>query len=246
MNYKILELSLKEKVIFRGVMVVLVLFISWLFYDSFVISLPLLFIITPLQNYYKKTLMEKRKGVLLMQFRDLLYSLSSLTSAGRSVGQALEESVDFWKGTYKDDDYIMRELKYMTDRMKKGNETDVAVLRDFAERSDLEDVRDLASVCRTCKESGGNLPKAINRGADLIGDKIALERELKTIMAQKRLEGRIVAASPFVMTFFIRITSPEYLLPLTTTTAGHIITTAALAMIVYSWMIIERMNNIEF
>ena len=58
----------------------------------------------------------------------------------------MEESVDFWKATYEENDYIMQELAYMNGRIEKSGEKDIDVLRDFARRSGLEDVDDFVSV----------------------------------------------------------------------------------------------------
>ena len=43
----------------------------------------------------------------------------------------------------------------------------------------------------------------------------------------------------------MKVASPEYLAPLTSSNTGHLISTMALALIVAAWMIIERVNNIE-
>ena len=194
---------------------------------------------------YKKTVIEKKRSQRLVQFRDMLYSVSSSVSAGRTMGQALEESVDFWKSTYGPDDYIMKELDYMTRQIKEGNEKDSVVLRQFAERSGLEDAADFAAVYESCRITGGDLPKAINRATSIIGDKINLERELKTLMAQKRFESRIVMGSPFVLILLLKIMAPDYLKPMTGTREGVMIMTFALGLMAAAVVMMERINNIE-
>ena len=92
----------------------------------------------------------------------------------------------------------------MTKRMTEGKERDVDVLRNFAERSDIRDIKDLVMVCDTCKNTGGNFTAAVNKCADIIGDKISLEKDLKMISSQKMFEGRIVAITPFLIIFFIK------------------------------------------
>ena len=53
---------------------------------------------------------EKRRRELLIQFRDLLYSVASSVSVGRSMTQALEESLNFWNGMYDENDLIITDL----------------------------------------------------------------------------------------------------------------------------------------
>ena len=93
--------------------------------------------------------------------------------------------------------------------------------------------------------TGGDLVQGINRATTIIGDKITLERELKTLMAQKIFESRIVALAPFAMVLFLRIMSPEYLEPLTTTQGGRVITTFALGLMAVALVMMERINKIE-
>jgi len=206
----------------------------------------MIFIISLYRQKYAKLINHRKKNKLLIQFRDLMYSLSALISSGRSLSQGLAESVDFWKGTYDDDDFIIKELKNMTKRMREGRERDIELLKDFAERSGVEDIKDFVMVCDTCKKTGGNFSEAICRCADIIGDKISLEKDLKAMAAQKKFEGVIVGAAPFLIIFFIKLLSPEYLEPLSYTKTGRVISTVALLIAGCGWFFIERVNEIEF
>ena len=243
--YDNMDLSANEKQRFAICAIALGMTTGLLFYDSPAAGVLLTLCCGFYLPVYKRNLTEKKKSQLLLQFRDLLYSISSSVSAGRTVAQALEESVDFWKATYEEKDYIMQELAYMNGHIQKGGEKDIDVLKDFAKRSGLEDISDFVSVYESCRMTGGNLVQGINRATTIIGDKITLERELKTLMAQKIFESRIVALAPFAMVLFLRIMSPEYLEPLTTTQGGRIITTFALGLMAVSLVMMERINKIE-
>lgn len=245
MDYKNSELSDAQNIGFYAASAVFGAVMGWLFYDSLIAGLIPGIMLSSTKTYYKRFLVNRRRSKLLMQFRDLLYSVSSFAAAGRSLGDSLESSIEFWKGTYDENDMIIIELKSMTKRMKEGRERDVDVLRNFADRSGIEDISDLVTVCETCKKTGGDFAKAINKSARIIGDKIALERELAVLISQKRFEGRIVSASPFAIIFFIKCLSPSYLIPLTSTFQGRMIATLALAMIAAGWVLTERMNNFE-
>ena len=237
---------------FRDILVLMLcslcggLAVGWLFYDSLkaasVLSLSGFFLVP----YYKKRQIEKRQQVLLLQFRDVLYSIASSVSVGRSMGQALEESITFWNGTYSEEDMIIRELRNMVRCMKESNTADVDVLKDFAQRSGLADVSDFAGVYESCKGSGANLVQAVNRAALIIGDRITLERELSTLMAQKKFESRIIMGSPFAVLLFLKILSPEYLQPLTASSQGKMISTADLILIGLACLMMERVNRFEF
>ena len=191
-------------------------------------------------------MLEKRKRRLLSQFKDLLYSISSFVSTGRSLGQALEESIDFWRGTYDDQDYIMRELKQMTKNIKESNMPDVDSFDDFAKRSGLEDAEDFVMVCKTCKATGADFFKAAERSAGIIEDKIDIERELSSIMVQKRFEGRVIASSPFGLILMIKILSPDYMAPLYETTLGRAVSTISLVLMAAEMCIRDRQYLIPY
>ena len=245
-DYRSLELSIREKAALYISAFTAFTVTGWLFYDSFswgIIFVPLIF---KVKAMYAEALNKKKKEKLILQFKDLMYSVSSYVSSGRSLGQSLEESIYFWKGTYDERDYIIKELKFMVKRMNESMERDIDLLKNFAERSGLEDIRDFVTACDICKRTGGNFASAVCRCTDIIGDKISLEKELNTAAAQKRFESRVVGIAPFAIIFFIKLTSPEYLYPLSHTQTGRAVSTVALLMIGYGWVIIERMNRIEF
>lgn len=220
---------------------------GWLFYDNlrigFCVSAILFLMVKP---RYIRWQLQRRKRILLLQFRDVLYSISSAVSVGRSMAQALEESMDFWKGTYDEKDLIMRELAAMVRQMKEGNARDLDVLKDFAGRSGLQDILDFVMVYENCRTSGADLVKAIDRATGIIGDRIDLERELHMLMAQKQFEGRIIMISPFALLLFLKISSPGFLEPLTASSAGMMVSTAALGLVAASVLLMERVNQFEF
>lgn len=244
-NYENLGLSVREKGIFRIGVLAFGIAAGWLFYDKAAMGLAIGAALFPFEGEYGKNLAEKRKNALLMQFKDLLYSLSSSLSTGRSIGQGLEEAIDFCLGAYGEEDYIICELRAMVKKMKEGNVPEMEVLEDFSQRANLEDIRDFVMVCQTCRRLGGDLPQALDKSSEIIGDKITLEKELRTIMAQKRFESRIVALAPFLLILAVKVLSPAYLEPLTATFSGKVISSIALAMIAAAWVCIERVNRIE-
>ncbi len=246
-NYGIWDFSLLDLGVVLTVSLAAGTVTGWLFYDRLQLGLcisgALFFMAKP---RYMRWQLQRRKRILLLQFRDVLYSISSAVSVGRSMAQALEESMDFWKGTYDEKDLIMRELAAMVRQMKEGNARDLDVLKAFAGRSGLQDILDFVMVYENCRTSGADLVKAIDRATGIIGDRIDLERELHMLMAQKQFEGRIIMISPFALLLFLKISSPGFLEPLTASSAGMMVSTAALGLVAASVLLMERVNQFEF
>lgn len=244
--YTKMKLTLKEKAVFVFGAVVAGMAVGILFYDSRRIGIAAAVILSAAyMPTYRRKIGEKHRSELLVQFRDMLYSVSASVSSGRSMREALAEAKEFCAAVYEKEDYIMAELEYMCRRLENGNEVDTEVLSDFAKRSGLGDIEDFVSVYENCKGSGGDLKKAIGRATTLIGDKIELERELKSLLAQKLFEGRLVGIAPFAIVLMIRISAPEYMEAMTATSQGMLITSIALVLIAAAVVMTERIHKIE-
>ena len=244
-DYINIKLDSKEKLTFLAAAASIGAVVGILFYDSIIVSVAITLATFLLLPKYRQSCAERRRQELLIQFKDLLYSISASIASGRNMSTALAEAKDFCGATYEESDYIMRELTYMTQMIENGNETDTRVLADFAERTKIPDIEDFVSVYENCKGTGGNLRQAIHRASNIIGDKIEIEAELKSLMAQKLFESRIVGLSPFVIVFFVKLTAPDYMSAMTTTSTGRTITTFAMILIAASVWMTERINKIE-
>ena len=95
------------------------------------------------------------------------------------------------------------------------------------------------------QQVGGNLADIINVIRDTILDRIRLRGEIKTLTAQGRMAGMILAALPIVMGLFMYMMSPEYMRPLLTTRIGQIAIGVALVMEVIGFFIIHKIVDIK-
>ena len=140
MDYRKLSLSYSQKISFYAVMIAIGILMGWIFYDNLSYGIVIGVLLFTLKGEYIAFLISKRNGELLLQFKDLLYSLSSSAATGRSIRQGIIESYDFWQSTYAEDDYIMIELRTFIDKMEKSNIEDIYLLEDFGTRTGLEDI----------------------------------------------------------------------------------------------------------
>ncbi len=244
-DYENWDLSTKELMIISLGVLAGGMGIGWLFFENLKFGLLFAVAIIPAKNRYKAWMIKKRKDKLRLEFKDLLYSIASSVSVGRSMTQAMKESLEFWKGTYSDTDYIMIELSHMIQVIESGNERDVVVLKDFAGRSGAPDICDFVAVYENCRQSGADLVKAIDKASEMIGEKIRLERELVTLLSQKKFEGKVITMAPFGLMLCLRMIAPDYLAPLTTSPTGYFISMLALALIAAAYILMERINCIE-
>lgn len=80
---------------------------------------------------------------------------------------------------------------------------------------------------------------------EILNDKMSIEKEIKTLVAQKKLEGKIITVMPLCVIIFLNIISPDYLQVLYSTFAGRIVMTLALAGMATAYLMTERLTDIE-
>ncbi len=226
-DYRDYFLSTKQRLIFCAVAVVVLSGSAYLFYNHVAASLLLCCLVYPASTYYSKYLAEKRRRELTYQFRDLLYALSSSISTGRQMKESLKEAGHSMELIYGKEACICRELEHMTTRMEESKESEELVLQDFAHRSAIPDIISFSDIYAISKKTGGNMEKAIRKAVAILIDRIELEREIRTLTAQKRMEFIILAAMPPAMLLFLRTTSGQYLAIMYETIAGRILMTMA-------------------
>lgn len=235
-DYNIYRLSpgeLKNYLILTG----MILFISgYVFYQNAVFSgLMSLCSIFGLP-WYRRMLADRRKNELRLEFKDMLYSVASSVTAGRYLPEAIEESYNAVSVIHGENSILAKEIANMVRQMKDANSSDEAVLTDLAIRSNVQELMDFTDVCLTCRKTGGDLGRMMIRAVSLLTQNIEIQKEKEVLMAQKKLESRILAVMPVAVTGFIDLSSNDYLTVMYTTAAGRILMTVAFIGTAFSFL----------
>jgi tight adherence protein B len=188
---------------------------------------------------------EKRRNLLLTQFRDFLYSLSASFATGRQMRDGLLEARENLRLTYDESSPMIKEISDMLIKIDESRSAEEEVLRDFANRSRLNDVRSFFETYFICRTTGGDMNNVISKTSSMLIEKIGIEKEIKTLTSQKSFEGKIISAMPVVVIMFLNLVSPAYIYVLYTTILGKIIMTIALVGIVYAYSITRKLTKID-
>ncbi|MEF3301618.1 type II secretion system F family protein [Paenibacillus sp. GYB003] len=191
----------------------------------------------------RRQLIRKRKDELGRQFKHALYSLSTALSAGRSVENAFAEAGNDLRLLYPDRTAdMLRELDRIN-RLTENGEPIERSLLDFGRRSGIADVQQFAEAFAACKRTGGDLVEVMRRTSNMIGEKMEIEQDISVLVAQKRFEAKALGLIPFVIVAFLAFSSPDYMAPLYGG-AGHLVMTAALAVLVASQWLARKIMDI--
>lgn len=221
-------LSRKENIRYFVISYIGFFIVGYLFYKSIVISLIIGIASCKFKGMYQDYLDNKRREILLGQFKDLMYGVLAGTSSGNSISDALKNSRESLVRLYSDDSPIVKEVDYMVESFNYTKMYEDEILYDFANRVGAEDVRNFVDVYVQCKHSGGNIQKVIMNTIEVITEKMSIQREIKVLVAQKQMEGRVVTFMPIGILAFLNLVSPEYLWPMYSTLAGRLVMTMSL------------------
>ena len=244
-DYNVYHMTVMEKVLYTLGAAIVLFVVGYIFYQNIIISLIFALLAVKYPQIKTKDIIRKRKKQLTLQFKDMLYSLSSAVSSGNSVERALEIVRDDMMNQYGEHNvYIVQELELMVSRISI-NQNIEDVFSEFAERSGLEDVQTFADIFEIAKRTGGNLIQIIRQTTDVIADKIETETEIDTVLSGKKMEQKVVTAMPIALTWFMTVSTDGFMDPIFNTMGGRVVATVALMLVLVGAMWSSSLTNIK-
>lgn len=165
---------------------------------------------------FRCLLRKKRKKIreeLVVQFREGILAVATLLQAGYSAENAFVECYQDMVLLYGEHGLLCRELRLV----RRGLCLNVPLerlLEDFAARSGCEEVGQFAQVFALAKRSGGNMSQVIRNAAELIGKRVELRQEMRTLLGGRRMELNIMRGMPFGILLYVGLGNPGYFAPL--------------------------------
>lgn len=147
---------------------------------------------------YKKMLLNKRRNRLVIQFRDMLESVSSSLGSGRNVNDSFLGAYADMKSQYGENAEIVNELEIIRTGIA-NNISMEALLQDFAKRSHNENIQNFADVFSVANRRGGNIRQIIYETKNVISDKIIIEQDIQTLISGKKNELNIMMVMPLIV-----------------------------------------------
>ena len=222
----------------------LTVLIAWFFYRSLWAVLPLLPLAVLFLRRMQERLGKDRREKLALQFRDLILAAAAGLQAGYSVENAFlaaGEDVERLHGT---DSLIAGEMRFMR-RGIRNNSPLEQLLLDLGRRSGVGDVEDFAEVFSIAKRSGGAVCDMIRRSAAVTGDKIEISGEIRTLLASRKYEQKIMNLIPFLIVAYLQVTSKGFFDVLYGNPAGILIMTACLGVYLAAFLLSGKIVDIE-
>lgn len=244
-DYDIYVMTSREKILTILAAGVVIFAVGMIFYHNVIFSLLLSLFALKFPKIRVQSIIKKRKNDLNLQFRDLLYSVSSSMEAGRSLEVAFKDALKDLAIIYPNNETaIIRETTYIVRKIEMNEPVEQAI-SEFGERSHIEDIENFADIIKVCKRTGGNLAEVIRSTSNVIGEKIETKREIETTITGKKFESRIMSVMPIFMVAILSFSSPDFMAPVFNTVAGAVVMTIAIVMFVVAFLISEKIVDIN-
>lgn len=161
------------------------------------------------------------------ELRDVLYVLSSAFAAGGGLKEGMKESCRTLRFSYGEKSLLAGETEYVYRTLERGNAAEGRLLMEFAARTGLPELKQVAVIYSLCLRTGGDIPAAMIETSDAMLRRLQLWQEVEAQTSQKRLEFTLMTAVVPLLLAAVNSTS-DYLTPLYETAVGRILMTTAL------------------
>ena len=244
MDYKIYKLSKTEYCKGTLIYACFCAVVAFFFYKSAIAAVFMVPGIAVFMKYYRNGLKEKRNKKLLEEFSETLGSVSVNLRAGYSIENAFLEAYKDIKLFYGEKSLMAEEIM----RIRRGLEINMTLeelVENLAERSGAEEIEMFSDVLKSAKRNGGNIAEVLTDTAERIRESICVDAEIENLMAEKKLEFRIMTVMPFVILIYLSVTSAGYFDVLYEGIFGRVFMTAALTTFAAALMLGRKIMRIS-
>jgi tight adherence protein B len=145
-----------------------------------------------------------------------LVALANALKVSPSLGDALRSTAILIRGPIKED------VEYALKEYNLGTPLDQALM-NMATRIDSRTFSSAMATLLIGRQTGGDLPKILERSAATLREMARLEGVVRTKTAEGKSQAWVLGAMPFVMIIVLQAMDPMWLKPLWTTFVGYLV-----------------------
>jgi tight adherence protein B len=185
-----------------------------------------------------KRLRARRRKTLIRQLPDTLDSLVGALRSGMSLQQALGLlSEQLPKPSSQEFGLVVRKLRM-------GVLLD-DVLEELEQRIESQEYTMFTTSMRIAREVGGNLTESLERLADTMRKKLAMEDKIDALTSQGKLQGIIVGCLPLFLMWVLSAMEPEAMAPLFNTLLGYAVLFVVFLLEFIGFILIRKIVRID-
>ncbi|PLX33519.1 MAG: secretion system protein [Clostridiales bacterium] len=187
-------------------------------------------------------LIARKKNKRYKDFNNQLGDTIALISNSLKVGHSFMQAVD--SVVREMPDPMADEFGKLLREMRLGVQTEEA-LRNLADRVVSNDLELMVTAIMIQRQTGGNLSGILDQITTTIRDRVRIKTEVKTLTAQGRFSGIIVAMLPVLLGLAITFIDVEYMRLLIENPLGKIMLGGAVVSEILGYMAIKKIVDIK-
>ena len=190
------------------------------------------------QSPLARWLDNRRREKFNSQLPEALVTMSNALRAGFSISQACESVVE------QGEKPMCEEFAIVQQQLKIGMTFEDA-LESMSARVGSDDLTLVTTAILIARKTGGNVTEIFDKISATIRGRMRIERKVKSLTAQGRLQGIVVSAMPVFLGVAMTILKPKLMIPFLTSFIGIVSVVLMGALIALGWMIIRKIIRID-
>lgn len=189
-------------------------------------------------RYVLRYIAQRRLNLFEQQLPDALLMITGALRAGASLPIALDSVASEGK------EPISQEFELMLREMRLGLDMGVALER-LEKRVPLQDLAMVTAGMALSREVGANLAETLESISKTIRAKLQMEGKIRSLTAQGKLQGLVMAALPIFLIAVLNVMEPEAMEPLFNAWYGWVTLAVMALAISIGYHFIRKITNID-
>ena len=180
----------------------------------------------------------RRRAAFNLQLPEALATMSNALRAGFSISQAFDSVVEQGEAPMSEEFAILQ-------RQLRIGMTFEDALESLSQRVGSDDLTLVTTAILVSRKTGGNVTEIFDKIAETIRGRMRIERKVRSLTAQGRLQGIVVSSMPLFLGVAMTLIKPDLMLPFLTSLAGVGSVAAVVVLVAAGWLMIRRIIRID-
>ena len=180
----------------------------------------------------------RRRRKFNEQLPEALATMSNALRAGFSLAQAFDSVVEVGEAP------ICEEFAILQQQLRIGMSFENA-LQSMSDRVGSDDLTLVTTAILISRRTGGNVTEIFDKISGTIRSRMKVERKVRTLTAQGRMQGIIVSAMPVFLGVVMTVLKPRMMIPFLLSFNGFVSILGTVVLITLGWLMIRKIIKID-
>lgn len=180
----------------------------------------------------------RRRNKFNMQLPEALATMSNALRAGFSISQAFDSVVQQGEAP------MCEEFAILQRQLRIGMTLEEA-LSSMMNRVGSDDLTLVVTAILISRKTGGNITEIFDKISETIRGRMKIERKVKSLTAQGRVQGIIVSSLPFVLGLIMMVLKPRMMTEFIFSITGLVGISLMILLIALGWLMIRKITKID-